>query len=201
MRHDRGWWTWLQWTQSTGATSLQKAMVCPWDSSATFTHTHPNRYTTNVNTSLGKAVGGGEIFLECRALKWQWFRFRHRKIFPDDEVIERERHWAGRKSENPIQKNASVLVPSLTYLKALPSLSRVHKPPSERSRLLQASRNLQPATSTSTLQRGCALVGSVNTYYPPRTISMSSLLWSFARPPHMGLSTRNKSLSRALSQE
>lgn len=33
-------------------------------------HTHPNRYTTNVNTSLGKAVGGGEIFLECRALIW-----------------------------------------------------------------------------------------------------------------------------------
>lgn len=154
IRHDRGWWTWLQWTQSTGATSLQKAMVCPWDSSATFTHTHPNRYTTNVNTSLGKAVGGGEIFLECRALKWQWFRFRHRKIFPDDEVIERERHWAGRKSENPIQKNASVLVPSLTYLKALPSLRRVHKPPSARSRLLQASRNLQPPPPPS---RGAAL--------------------------------------------
>lgn len=173
-------------------------MVCPWDSSATFTHTHPNRYTTNVNTSLGKAVGGGEIFLECRALKWQWFRFRHRKIFPDDEVIERERHWAGRKSENPIQKNASVLVPSLTYLKALPSLRRVHKPPSARSRLLQASRNLQPSPPPS---RGAALWWAQWIPTTPQEPSQCHLFCGALHdPPHMGLSTRSKSLTCIISR-
>lgn len=47
-------------------------------------HTHtPIGTQTNVNTSLGKAVGGGEIFLECRALIW-YDTESSTVSFPDD---------------------------------------------------------------------------------------------------------------------
>lgn len=86
-----------------------------------------------------------------------------------------------KKSENPIQENTSVLVTSLTYLKAFPSFSMVHKPPSEKSQLLQASYNLQ--LPPFTLQRGCALVGSVKTYLPSNNQLKSHLFCGASHDP------------------
>lgn len=64
--------------------------------------------------------GEGKNLLGCGALKW-YDTDSGRVRFPNDEVTQRERYWARRKSEYSIQENTSVPVTSMAYLKTFPS--------------------------------------------------------------------------------